>query len=211
MYHLSRNIKQDPFCKTPGRQSECLPGALYLWLSRQNRACHAAGEGAVQNGRAASDEDSIHTGGELRRIGIGCAGMDGGKIKNIQVCIHAGRENALCFQAHDLCSTARAFMHGRFDGKRLLFADEVLQERCIRAVNARMEHPGDGIGAVGDHAAVCVAQDIADIVLGSNEIDHGHVAVRSLQQIKQCGKGVLPLLLRDGGDALPLIMPQILP
>ena len=56
-----------------------------------------------------------------------------------------------------------------------------------------------------------VAQDITDIILSGNEIDHGHIAVRGLQQIEQRGKGILSLLLRDGGDALPLVLPQLLP
>ena len=135
--------------------------------------------------------------------------MDSGKVKKIQVCIHAGAKDAFCFQAHDLCSAARALMHGRFNGKRPLLADKMLQKRCIGAVDARMEHTGGGIGTVRDHAAICVAQDIADIVLVGNKVNHGHIAMRGLQQIEQRGKGLLPLLLRDGGNALSLILAQI--
>ena len=53
-----------------------------------------------------------------------------------------------------------------------------------------------------------VAQDIADIVLRGDEVDHGHVAVRGLQKVKQAGKGILPLLLSDLRDALALVLPQ---
>lgn len=102
----------------------------------------------------AAHEDGIEAVRELGGVLIGRAGVDLRGVKDVDVGVHPLRQHALGPKAHDCGRAAGHLMHGCFKRKDLLFADKMLQQRGIGPVDARVEHAGGGIGAVGDDAAV---------------------------------------------------------
>ena len=124
--------------------------------------------------------------------------MDIRRIKQAQVPVRARLDAALSRQAEPLRRLGGELMH-RLRQRQDAALHVPLQQAGERAVDPGVGQSG-GVGGVGDHAGEGGSEDIRDILLVGDEVDHGHRAALRRQEVEEGVIGVLPLRLRDLRD-----------
>ena len=96
-------------------------------------------------------------------------------------------------------------MHRLFKCQAFSLDNILFHKSCKGSVYARMQQAGAGVGRIGDHTAVGLLQNLPDIVLMRDEVDHRRHTRLLRKKVEQRIVGVFAQLLRNAPDRPALV------